>query len=226
MSDIPIEVIEALKELGMDARECCWRAKNMKTWAVKHYALERIAALKNIRFSEPNPLSVTPDFVALSVLGTMGDRTEWSIGEASASTTMNKYLCAMAEKRAKDRVILKLIGIHGIAYGEDEADSFNELGEAAEQALARAELLEQAGNAMLEYNLAVRKHWQSISAVKDAILADDVMYANQLYLEFTEEEQTLLFGRAPTKGGVFETHERAYFRTNESNAARKELING
>jgi hypothetical protein len=32
----------------------------------------------------------------------------------------------MAEKRAKDRVILKLVGLHGDVYAEDEADSFKE----------------------------------------------------------------------------------------------------
>jgi hypothetical protein len=32
----------------------------------------------------------------------------------------------MAEKRAKDRVILKLIGLHGLAYSEEEADDFKQ----------------------------------------------------------------------------------------------------
>jgi len=31
---------------------------------------------------------------------------------------------------------------------------------------------------------------------------------------------------APTKGGVFTTEERAYLRSDEVNAARKEIING
>ena len=30
----------------------------------------------------------------------------------------------MAEKRAKDRVILKLVGLHGDVYSEEEADDF------------------------------------------------------------------------------------------------------
>ena len=28
----------------------------------------------------------------------------------------------MAEKRAKDRVVLKLVGLHGLVYSEDESD--------------------------------------------------------------------------------------------------------
>ena len=38
----------------------------------------------------------------------------------------------MAEKRAKDRVILKLAGIHGYIYSEEEADEFKEKKVAAE----------------------------------------------------------------------------------------------
>ncbi len=36
------------------------------------------------------------------------------------------YVYAMAEKRAKDRVILKLIELHGLVYSEEEADEFKE----------------------------------------------------------------------------------------------------
>jgi hypothetical protein len=50
--------------------------------------------------------------------------SEWSFGEAAPKNNKNAYPYAMAEKRAKDRVILKLIGLHGIAYSEEEADDF------------------------------------------------------------------------------------------------------
>ena len=36
------------------------------------------------------------------------------------------YIYAMAEKRAVDRVILKLLGMHGHYYSEAEADAFDE----------------------------------------------------------------------------------------------------
>ena len=42
-----------------------------------------------------------------------GKNTAWSIGEVSPQNTSNKYIYAMAEKRAIDRVILKLLGVHG-----------------------------------------------------------------------------------------------------------------
>ena len=34
------------------------------------------------------------------------------------------YVYALAEKRAKDRVILKLVGLHGLPSSEEEADEF------------------------------------------------------------------------------------------------------
>ena len=58
------------------------------------------------------------------VFGHLGEISEWSIGEASPTNNKNAYPFAMAEKRAKDRVILKLIGLHGMVYSEIEADDF------------------------------------------------------------------------------------------------------
>jgi hypothetical protein len=58
------------------------------------------------------------------VTGYLGDRMEWSFGEATPKNSKNAYPYAMAEKRAKDRVILKLIGLHGDVYSESEADDF------------------------------------------------------------------------------------------------------
>src|SRR5688572_31563852 len=59
------------------------------------------------------------------VTGKMKDRVEWSTGETNPTNyhvtgKQPSYPWAMAEKRAKDRVILKLVGIHGLVYSEDE----------------------------------------------------------------------------------------------------------
>jgi hypothetical protein len=53
------------------------------------------------------------------------DRTEWSIGEASPNNCKAPYPFAMAEKRLKDRLTLKLINAYeyGI-YSDVEADAF------------------------------------------------------------------------------------------------------
>lgn len=46
-----------------------------------------------------------------------------AIGNYQISPRQAAYPAAMAEKRGKDRVILKLVGLHG-AYSEEEADDF------------------------------------------------------------------------------------------------------
>lgn len=47
------------------------------------------------------------------------------IGNYQVTPKQAAYPYAMAEKRAKDRVILKLAGLHGL-YSEDEADEFKD----------------------------------------------------------------------------------------------------
>lgn len=218
MSDIPEAIKEELKAVNLDRKTACWEVR-AGAWAVKHFACERIAARLGIKFDPPTPLHVSPDFVALSVMGHLGDASEWSVGEASASTSHNKYYCAMAEKRAKDRVILKLIGVHGQVYAEDEADSFTEQGQ-------KIETLTRAGKALMAHVEFVRNNWDSVVQMKEAIEANDVMYANQLHEAFSNDEKELLLGTATTKGGIFTTQERQFFRSNESNQARKEINRG
>ena len=47
-------------------------------------------------------------------------------GEASPKNSKVAYPYAMAEKRAVDRAILKLVGLHGFVYSEDEFDTTNQ----------------------------------------------------------------------------------------------------
>jgi hypothetical protein len=98
---------------------------------IKHKALERLAAAAGIRFDVPTIVRAERDEAVILAVGRLGDVSEWSIGEAlinmnyKVSGKQAGYVYAMAEKRAKDRVILKLAGLHGL-YSEDEADEFKE----------------------------------------------------------------------------------------------------
>ena len=222
MSDIPEQMKKELQAVNLTREKACWEVRK-GLWAVKHFACERIAANRGITFDEPTPMMVAPDYVALCVTGRLGDLSEWSVGEASASTSHNKYYCAMAEKRAKDRVILKLIGVHGQVYAQDEADDFTEQGKARNELEEKIESLTQAGKSLMAHVQFVRDNWEAVVKMKMAIADNDVMYANQLHEEFSNSEKELLLGTATTKGGVFTTAERQFFRSNESNQARKEI---
>jgi hypothetical protein len=103
-----------------------WEVRAGGAWAVKHAALERVAAELNITFEPPQlaEKDALGGTVAMLVVAKMGQRTEWSFGEASAKNCKNSYLYSMAEKRGKDRCILKLINAHGALYSEEEADDF------------------------------------------------------------------------------------------------------
>ena len=111
------------------AREDVWTVQS--SHVVKHKALERLAAALKIKFAAPQILRAERDEAVILATGSLGDMTEWSIGEALVNANyrvtgkMAPYVYAMAEKRAKDRVIIKLAGLHGV-YSEDEADDFKE----------------------------------------------------------------------------------------------------
>jgi hypothetical protein len=103
-----------------------WAVPGGRAYAVKHAALERIAFQNNIVFDLPQIVEAdgANGIATMIVVGKLGDFEQWSIGEASPKNNKNAYAFAMAEKRAKDRVILKLLNVHGILYSEAEADDF------------------------------------------------------------------------------------------------------
>lgn len=125
MKKLDPKIGEVLKAHGFDA-SACWDCHG--TWVIYHRVLEQIAASAGIRFDPPQVVEADGGnkIAALCVVGNLGDKSEWSIGEAAPGNNKNAYPWAMAEKRAKDRVILKLIGLHGLAYSEDEADNFKD----------------------------------------------------------------------------------------------------
>jgi hypothetical protein len=98
------------------------------TWVVKHKALERVAVEQGIVWLRPSVqvCDLTAKIAVICAFGKLGDREEWSFGEASPANNKNSYPVAMAEKRARDRVILKLLVTHGALYSESEADEFAE----------------------------------------------------------------------------------------------------
>lgn len=117
-------IAKIFKDMDMDPKEAVWDCHGI--WIAYHRALEKVAAAKQIVFEKPE-IAFKDDAgksVTILVTGKMGDKTEWSFGEAAPSNNKNAYPWAMAEKRAKDRVILKLLGLHGDVYSEEEADDF------------------------------------------------------------------------------------------------------
>jgi hypothetical protein len=124
------KISEILAKFGEPMAGNVWRVQG--TAVIYHKALERIATSAKIAFDEPKIIRAERDEAVIRVTGRMGDRVEWSIGEALIGTNYRvsgkqaAYVYAMAEKRAKDRVILKLIELSGDVYSEEEADEFKQ----------------------------------------------------------------------------------------------------
>jgi hypothetical protein len=127
MPSLPKEVAEFMEKFGVTSDEV-WPVPGGKAYAVKHKALERIAIKQNITFDRPSVVAcdLVNKSMVICTFGKMGDRSEWSFGEASPANNKNQYMAAMAEKRSRDRVILKLLAAHGDIYSEEEADDFKQ----------------------------------------------------------------------------------------------------
>jgi hypothetical protein len=158
------------------------------TAVIYHKTLERIAAKAQIRWDEPKVIRAERDEAVIQVTGRMGDRVEWSIGEAligvnyRVSGKQAAYVYAMSEKRAKDRVILKLIELSGDVYSEEEADEFKQgrPGAAEEQPAqqerkpANDQPLDPNSPAGIEANLKDKiTKAKTINAVTDLMLHED-----------------------------------------------------
>jgi len=125
MKKLPEKLEELLKEVKLTVASSTWDCHG--TPVVLHKALEKIASKKGITFDDMKVIesSVKEKYAVISVRGHYKEATEESIGEASTYNNKNTYPFAMAEKRAKDRVILKLLELSGDVYSQDEADEFN-----------------------------------------------------------------------------------------------------
>jgi hypothetical protein len=123
--DPRIEAVRAKYDLDTND---FWQIPQNKQWVCKHAALEVVATKANVEWCDPMIIQAdtAAGIAVMSVTGKMGNRVEWATGEASPKNNKNSYPWAMAEKRAKDRVVLKLVGIHGLVYSEDEMPTTGE----------------------------------------------------------------------------------------------------
>ena len=177
------KISEVLAKFGEPIAGNVWRVQG--TAVIYHKALERIAAQARIQFDSPTIVRAERDEAVILVTGRMGERMEWSIGEALIGTNYRvsgkqaAYVYAMAEKRAKDRVILKLIELHGLVYSEEEADEFKHSRMSPAEAEVAETVVEVSGNpssieAELKRKITKAK---SINAVTDLMLHADTQRA-------------------------------------------------
>lgn len=119
-------IADILKQYHPNPRAAVWDCHG--TTVIYHKDVEIVAAAAGIKFDQPIVLEANgkDKCVALAVTAWLGERSDWSIGEASPANNKNGYPYAMAEKRARDRVVIKLLGLSGYVYSEDESDDFKQ----------------------------------------------------------------------------------------------------
>lgn len=167
-----------------------WEVRAGGAWAIKHAALERVAVENKITFDTPLMLEfhAAEKIAVICVTGRMGDRSEWSIGEATPYNNKNTYPFAMAEKRAKDRVALKLLNAHGALYSDSEADDFtNSNGKTV--TLPKKDSREIYTKLQAEIRAAVSrdhlKEWAEANKDRIAVLPED--WQDVLRLQYEEQ---------------------------------------
>jgi hypothetical protein len=115
-------VKDILQELKFNPNECLWEkhgATCMKHRYIEIAGQEKGVVIESLDEIEKNSAE---GVVAIKCTASLGKSKVITYGEATPKNNKNGYPYAMAEKRAIDRAILKLIGIHGFVYSDDEVD--------------------------------------------------------------------------------------------------------
>jgi hypothetical protein len=118
-------VEEVLNRYGIDPRRALWDCHG--TWVIYHKYVELIGMKAGVHLDPPRLIesSAEKKIAVILVEGSLGlgegAPYAWSYGEATPANNKNAYPFAMAEKRAKDRVIMKLVGLAGHLYTEQDA---------------------------------------------------------------------------------------------------------
>tara|TARA_R100000458_G_scaffold59450_1_gene70099 strand:+ start:303 stop:743 length:441 start_codon:yes stop_codon:yes gene_type:complete len=111
------------KLTNVDKEGHFWLHKQSGKECITFEGVEIMIDKENIVFQKPDKnYSSNPNEVALLVSGHIQDdeiphKIIWSFGEARAENCVGSYFWAMAEKRGKARVALKLLGIYGGSSG-------------------------------------------------------------------------------------------------------------
>jgi len=115
-------VEKVLKELKFNPDDCLW--KKHSAICMKHRYIEIAGQEKGVLIQSLDEVvkDSANGVVAIKCTASLGKTKVITYGEASPKNNTNSYPFAMAEKRAIDRAILKLIGIHGFVYSEDEVE--------------------------------------------------------------------------------------------------------
>lgn len=188
-------LIKSILEKYGEGLSATWLVQGQRV--IYHAALERIAAKAGVRWLDPVFLISTPEHAVLMASGKIEEQYEWSIGEAQIGVNYRvigkqvAYPFAMAEKRAKDRVILKLIQLHGLVYSEEEADEFKRAPEVGSPNFYREEDLAEIETQASPKEARRAIMFDAISSGKPIALDDGVVHPGEALKRLVREQGTV-----------------------------------
>lgn len=119
MPKVTTDIKELLQKHNLK-KEDVWDCHG--TWVLYHKSIERIQLNEKIVI-----VDLTVEYIDLALSSCVVKCTDVkdgikviTFGECTPKNNRNSYPVAMAEKRAIDRAVLKLTGMHGDFYSEDE----------------------------------------------------------------------------------------------------------
>jgi hypothetical protein len=189
MPRYPEHIQEIATKFDLKADEL-WQVHG-STWVIKHKAIERIGAQLGICWHAPQIIEgkTADKTVVVLVTGSIDSRLEWSFGEASPANNKNAYPWAMAEKRGKDRVVLKFLAAHGDVYSEEEAEDFRKASREDYEAPGEPEVFPVDPDVARKSAHAIKKErpndWHEVvSKLRDATTPDELKkVAGSKYIE-------------------------------------------
>ena len=107
------------------SKEDYWKHKQSGKWILTHDGCSKIGNIENIEMIDMEICNSERDFVRVIVTMKKGNVIAKTFGEADSKNSFNPYPGCMAEKRGRDRAILKLINAYEFGiYSEVEAEEF------------------------------------------------------------------------------------------------------
>jgi|TARA_R100000750_G_scaffold2737_1_gene2510 hypothetical protein len=112
------KIQKILIKYNIDQEKALWDCHG--TQIMYHRYIEEIGAVSGVQVIKYETIKADESTAIVKCHARLGKVDQFSYGECSPRNSKNAYPVAMAEKRAFDRCVLKLVGLHGHIYAISE----------------------------------------------------------------------------------------------------------
>ena len=112
------KIKKILEQFKINPAKALWDCHG--TQIMYHRYIEEIGAAAGVQVIKYETIKADESTAIVKCHARLGKVDQFSYGECSPRNSKNAYPVAMAEKRAFDRCVLKLVGLHGHVYAISE----------------------------------------------------------------------------------------------------------